>query len=138
MDDMNNDGHPDGLIGFNLEEGCHADLAEIMKPTDHSWSGYGRSDHDQKAIRKKQEEPNRNAVSKEENPVVEDDADPDNERQPDVDEQVSDRVKKFQAVDELMDEFEDSVGYSIRERFQKLGDDGERFLLEKMEGKDNQ
>jgi len=107
-----------------------------MKSSHHTWCWNGGADHQQKAIREKEEISYRNFIGIEKNPVIENDAKPDDKGEEDVDEKISDGMKKFQAADEFKDKFVNSLGKFLGEWFKEKSSSGESLFSEKIDGQD--
>jgi len=130
---MDDDGHAHRLAEVNAIKRSQSHAAEIMKSSHHPWRWNGGADHQQKVIREKEEISYRNFIGIEENPVIKYDTKPDDKGEEDVDEQISDGMKKFQAADEFNKKFVNSLGKFLREWFQEKGSGGESPFPEKID-----
>lgn len=101
---MHDQGHADGLVGVQVEERDQADLAEVIVSAGHAGRRDGGPDHGHEHVGDDEKVRDADAEGEHQDPVIEDDAQPDDKGQERVHDEVAGGVEELQAVDELAGE----------------------------------
>ena len=130
---MGDQGHTRGQAGIQAEDEDQGQLAEVVEAADHARRGDGGADGGQENIGDDEEIRHADVVGEEEDPVEENDAQPDGDREPGVQGQLAGGLEELEPVDELTEDLEDGRAGLSGKRLEDEADDAEGPFPEKIE-----
>ena len=130
---MGDQGHARRQARVQAQDEDHGQLAEVVKTADHTGCRDGGADARHEDVRDEQKIGQADVVGEEEDPVEEEDAQPDNQGQDGVEGQLTGGLEELETVDELAEDLEDGRAGLFGERFEDEADDAEGPLPEEIE-----
>jgi hypothetical protein len=110
---MHYNSHPHSKVCINIKKRSQTLSTEQMESTCHSGCWDRGAYQNKKDVGTQQKERHRDFIGKEEEPVIKDDAYPNNKGKQYVHENVSDRVEKFEPLYESFKGFDHFLRYSL-------------------------
>lgn len=130
---MNNHGHPHGHTRAYAKKRSKSEFAEIMKPTHHTRRRNRGSDKGEESVGEEKNKRRRDAKSEQKSPVKETVSNPDDKRKKDVNEEITQGMKKFQSCDEFARKAQNLFRDPGWKKPEQEGEKREAFLSQEIE-----
>jgi len=118
---------------LEAEEKDHAELAEVMESADHPRRGDGGAEGRQEDIGHDEEVRDPDVIGEEEDPIIKDDAEPDDEGQQGVQGEMAAVTEELESIEKLAEKPYGGVPGALGQGFQEERDDADGLLPAEIE-----